>query len=180
MIFFIPGELISLLTFPGVILHEIAHRFFCDINNVPVYGIDYFNLGSKVAGSVFYEKPNSAWHSFFIAIAPLIINSLVCMLLTMPFGIQFLLNTSFVDGSYPLSYLFISWVGYSIGFHAIPSNQDVKGLIEEAPSGFSKFIFIIFTGIIYLFNIEYIGFFFHLAYAFAISFFLPLLLISSF
>lgn len=27
--FFIPGQLIALVTFPGVIVHELAHQLFC-------------------------------------------------------------------------------------------------------------------------------------------------------
>src|SRR5262245_37083476 len=29
LMFFVPGFLISILTFPGVIVHEAAHAFFC-------------------------------------------------------------------------------------------------------------------------------------------------------
>ena len=35
--FMIPGFLVALVTFPGIICHEIAHKFFCDIAGVPVY-----------------------------------------------------------------------------------------------------------------------------------------------
>ena len=38
----IPGPIIALLTFPGVIVHEFAHKLFCDIFNVPVYYVNYF------------------------------------------------------------------------------------------------------------------------------------------
>lgn len=35
--FFVPGPVIAAVTFPGVIVHEAAHRFFCDLGGVPVY-----------------------------------------------------------------------------------------------------------------------------------------------
>lgn len=38
----IPGFLISLLTFPGVMVHEFAHQLFCRIMRVPVYDVVYF------------------------------------------------------------------------------------------------------------------------------------------
>lgn len=42
----IPGFLISLVTFPGVMVHELAHLVFCKLTNTPVY------LGAL--GSIFW------------------------------------------------------------------------------------------------------------------------------
>src|SRR5579872_135010 len=125
MIFFIPGELIALITFPGVIIHEIAHRFFCDFNKVPVYGIQYFIPLSENAGCVIHERTSKLSHAFFIASGPLIVNSIVCMLLTFPYmtpyylGTDFLVNTSFRAS---IGYSLLVWIGMSAGFNAIPSN----------------------------------------------------------
>lgn len=55
--FFIPGELISALTFPGVILHEWAHKLFCKRLGVKVLEVKYFQIGKKVAGYVVHEPP---------------------------------------------------------------------------------------------------------------------------
>jgi len=44
--------LIALVTFPGIILHEWAHKFFCDRTGVPVYKTCYFRLGNP-AGYVY-------------------------------------------------------------------------------------------------------------------------------
>ena len=40
--FVIPGFIISLVTFPGVIVHELAHQIFCMLMKVPVYDVKYF------------------------------------------------------------------------------------------------------------------------------------------
>ena len=38
----IPGFVISIITFPGVIVHELAHQLFCRWCKVPVYEVKYF------------------------------------------------------------------------------------------------------------------------------------------
>ncbi|WP_431212439.1 DUF3267 domain-containing protein [Puia sp. P3] len=51
---FIPGFVITLLTFPGVIVHEFAHQLFCRLYKVPVFEVVYFQLGNP-AGYVMHE-----------------------------------------------------------------------------------------------------------------------------
>ena len=53
----IPGWLISLVTFPGVVVHEAAHRFFCDVTDTPVYEVSYFRPRGKPAGYVIHGRP---------------------------------------------------------------------------------------------------------------------------
>jgi MFS-type transporter involved in bile tolerance (Atg22 family) len=49
--FFIPGPLIALATFPGVIVHELAHQLFCRWFRIPVLTVCYFLiwLGVSIA-----------------------------------------------------------------------------------------------------------------------------------
>ena len=174
----IPGELISILTFPGVILHEVAHKFFCDITNVDVYEIYYFKPFASTAGHVIHAPTKNIYKMFLIAIAPLIINSVVCMLLTFPHGATHFLGTDNIEYDLDLLfwiYLIIGWMGYSIGFHAIPSNQDMSNLVEMAESRIAKSILYILTKIIYIFNINYLGFFFTGLYTLALAQLLPYL-----
>ena len=176
MIYFISGEFISLLTFPGVILHEIAHRLACDLQDVPVYAIDYFSAGSKVAGHVIHQQTNLFRKALLIGIAPFIINSLVCMLLTIPYGFASHFDTHFMlnERSWLLwVQQIIAWVGFSAGFHAIPSDQDVKGLVDKTQSDIAK----IFTTFIMvacaLCNAPYIGFLLKVGYAYILSLVIP-------
>ncbi len=178
MFIYIPGEIISLLTFPGVILHEIAHRFFCDIFNVPVYAISYFRPFSKEAGHVILAKQSKITPAFFIAIGPLIINSLACMLLTFPFAMMQTLGTSFALEWSPYPFLlnptnFAAWLGYSIGLHAIPSNQDLEPLKRIPEEGAKKESAILLSALLWIFNVKYIGSMLTLLYTIAISFILP-------
>src|SRR5580658_7073055 len=96
--FLIPGWLIALLTFPGVICHEIAHRFFCDICGVPVYAACYIRVGNP-AGYVVHGPVRSLKSAFLISIGPLIVNTLLCSLISfaavIPLFILKVADTSF-------------------------------------------------------------------------------------
>lgn len=73
----IPGWFVALLTFPGVILHEWAHKSFCDYFRIPVFEVCYFRFGQRESGYVKHGEPKSFSQAFWISTAPLIINSLM-------------------------------------------------------------------------------------------------------
>lgn len=178
MIFYIPGEFIALITFPGIVLHEIAHRFFCDVFDIDVYHIRYFIAFDQKAGHVVHAPTDNLWHRFFIGVGPLFINSLMCMLLTFPAGCIYYLDVEFVENNSALLaalYAILSWSGYSIGFHAIPSNQDIRGLGSLTKPNFSALFIHSFVEFVKLFNFNYIGFWLRVCYAYAISLIFPIL-----
>jgi hypothetical protein len=129
-VFLIPGWAIALLTFPGVICHEIAHRFFCDISKVPVYAVSYFGLGNP-AGYVIHAPAEDLQSAFLISIGPLIVNTILCAFICFSAIIpSFILQTQETN---IISVLLI-WVGISIGMHAFPSSVDMdnfNGLINR-------------------------------------------------
>lgn len=55
----IPGFLISIVTFPGVIVHEMAHQIFCRLCGVAVFDVCYFRFGNP-SGYVVHEIPKKA------------------------------------------------------------------------------------------------------------------------
>ena len=110
MLFF-PGWLIAMATFPGVVTHEIAHRFFCDLTGTSVYKICYFQ-----------RRNPSLQASFLISIGLLIVNTLFCSLLAFSAMIPvYVLKARDVN----LIFYALLWVGFSIGMDAFPSNQDL-------------------------------------------------------
>ena len=123
---FVSGEIISLLTFPGVIVHEWAHKICCNIVGVKVFEVKYFQLNSEVAGYVNHEPPSSFRQAFLIAIGPLLINTLLAFVL----GIISTIASGIVDSL--LFALVMIWLSVSIGVHAFPSNQDAKSIIQAA------------------------------------------------
>jgi hypothetical protein len=128
----IPRWLIGLVTFPGVIVHEAAHLFFCKLRRVAVFDVCYFRVGNP-AGYVLHERPESFTSSFLIAVGPFIINSLLCVLFCFPAFVPVrLFNKPDL-----LSY-FLIWLGISIGMHAFPSTQDARVLWQQAKLATSK------------------------------------------
>ncbi|MCX5921804.1 MAG: metalloprotease family protein [Candidatus Dependentiae bacterium] len=183
MFIFMPGEVIALFTFPGVILHEMAHKFFCDIGNVPVYVVHFFRPGDKTAGCVIHASANDVKKSYLIAIGPLLINSVVCMLLLFPRSIVGLLETDFIGHSHSTAYSILEWLGFSIGLHAIPSNQDMNEVIELAGKNdnLSKSMAALVNltvAAVYIFNTNYISFFLKILYVLGISHLIPALLLK--
>ncbi|MDR1853555.1 MAG: metalloprotease family protein [Azoarcus sp.] len=172
---FIPGQLISVLTFPGIIVHEMAHKFFCDVCKVPVYEVSYFKF-SRTPGYVIHAPVANLLHSFLISICPLLINSLLCMVLT--FSAFIPLVALGLKGVHPVFYV-LMWLGISMGMHAFPSPQDAanfKALVKTADTNFIvKFLagfFVIITSIAHVLKVIW----FDLFYAIGLSWVPPLVL----
>lgn len=53
--FIIPGFLIGWATFPGVIIHEFAHKKSCDWRGIAVRDVDYFSWSGR--GYVTHRSP---------------------------------------------------------------------------------------------------------------------------
>ena len=128
--FFIPGWLIAILTFPGVIAHEIGHRLFADWAKVPVYKVCYFRVGNP-AGYVIHGPVNNLKSSFLISVGPLIVNTLLCAVIT--FSAVFPLYILEAE-QYSWVFILLIWVGFSIGMHAFPSNEDMENLVNNVKS----------------------------------------------
>jgi hypothetical protein len=120
--FFIPGPLIAALTFPGVIVHELAHQLFCRLFGVAIFEVCYFRFGNP-AGYVIHEHPAKTGQQIWIGIGPFIVNSVLGAIIAAPASIQVI---QFDAGS-PLEY-FLIWLGVSIAMHSFPSTGDARTL----------------------------------------------------
>ena len=109
--FLIPGTLISVLTFPGVIVHEGGHRLFCSLAGVRVYKTCYFRLGNP-AGYVIHGPVHSYGAAFLISVAPFIVNTAIALLI---FSIA--VNVSSTAVAFPLSKM-----ARSLRVHSFPSS----------------------------------------------------------
>lgn len=117
------GLVVTWVTFPGVVLHEWSHKFFCDRVEVPVYEVKYFRFGDP-AGYVRHGEVTRYGDAFLITIAPFIINSIVALLM-------FMLPAFKVTGIFNL---FFVWLGVSFAMHAFPSDGDAKHIWERSKS----------------------------------------------
>src|SRR5215510_8122568 len=148
--FFIPGQLIAMLTFPGVIVHEFAHMLFCKFRKVAVLDACYFRVGNP-AGYVIHEQTSDFNTTFLVAMGPFFVNTILCLLICLPAYMPI----KYFNIDHPLSY-FLIWLGVSIGMHAIPSNQDASNIFEQAKENIkNKNILAILSfplvGLIYIF-----------------------------
>lgn len=149
---YIPGEVISALTFPGVIVHEFAHMFFCRLRKVAIYDACYFRFGNP-AGYVVHENTENFTTTFLISMGPFFINTILCLLICFPayMPMKFFDLTNFYS-------LFLIWLGVSIGMHAVPSNQDASNVYEQAKvkirqGNILALLSFPIIGMIYLFNV---------------------------
>lgn len=124
----ISGKLISILTFPGIIIHEWAHQKFCDWSHVNVHKVVYFHFGSP-SGYVIHEEPKNYKQIFWISVGPLIINSLATIFFS------FLASEARPETF--ISYLLL-WVAISVGMHSFPSDHDMKNILEKSKDELKK------------------------------------------
>ena len=145
---FIPGIVITILTFPGVIVHELAHQLFCRLYKVPVFEVVYFQAKNP-AGYVLHEVPDNKWQTIMISIGPFFVNTTVGALIGLPAALPFYEygNPGFLD--YVLIYL-----GVSIAMHSFPSTGDAssiwQSLKEEGTSVWIRIVGFPVVGLIYL------------------------------
>ena len=172
---FVPGILISLVTFPGVIVHELAHQLFCRLYKVPVFKVVYFQMANPV-GYVLHEPPREKWQSIMISVGPFIVNTVFGAIIALPAAIPI-----FELGSAgALDYLLI-YLGVSIAMHAFPSIGAAQVILqtikEDNTKPLIKIIAYPVVGLIYLGSF---GSFFwlDLLYGIAIAVGLPNLIIS--
>lgn len=114
------GWLIAILTFPGIIVHEWAHKFFCNRARVPVYKTCYFRLGNP-AGYVIHGPVNGYLKAFLIDVAPFIMNTSIAFVIFLVAA-----NTSLGITTYVLY-----WLGISVAMHSFPSSADAHNLWQH-------------------------------------------------
>ena len=121
------GWLIALITFPGIILHEWAHKFFCDRTKIPVYKTCYFRLGNP-AGYVIHGQVDNYGKAFLISTAPFLVNTTIAVIL---FFIAVIIPLGLI------AYI-LYWLGLSIAMHSFPSSQDADNLWDYSKKSWRR------------------------------------------
>jgi Putative zincin peptidase len=145
-VFFIPGPLIALVTFPGVIVHELAHQLFCRWFRIPVLNVCYFRFGNP-AGFVIHEPAPKSYQSVLISVGPFLVNTAIGAIVSFPAALPVI-----KFGSGDLLDVFLIWLGVSIAMHAIPSTGDAKSMWQSVKgvSPVKRLLVMPIVGIIYL------------------------------
>jgi hypothetical protein len=118
----IPSQILALLTFPGVVLHEFMEQLFCRWLGVAVLKVVYIRFGNP-AGYVTHEPKLDLRRSLWIALGPFFLNSLLGALVALPAALT---AWEFRVTSTP-SYI-LAWLGISISMHALPNPEDAASL----------------------------------------------------
>lgn len=120
----VSGNILTLLTFPGVVVHEAAHQLFCQLFRVAVLDVCYFQMGNPV-GYVQHEKVERPSAVIWVAVAPFLLNTALGGVIAAPSAIPVLQ----LDTGDWLDYLLI-WLGVSIAMHAFPSPDDADSMLS--------------------------------------------------
>ena len=171
---FIPGIILSIITFPGVIVHELAHQLFCRWCKVPVFEVCYFRTQNPV-GYVIHEPTQKSWHSVLISVGPFIINTVVGLLIGLPAALQYKFGSAG-----PLEFLLL-YLGISVAMHAFPSTGDAQSLWASVMNTDTPLITkILVAPIVGLIYVGALGSFFWLdaIYGFGVAVGLPWLMIK--
>jgi hypothetical protein len=146
---FIPGILITIVTFPGVIVHELAHQLFCRLYKIPVFKVVYFQAQNP-AGYVLHERVDNKFQGMMIGVGPFFVNSVLGALIALPSALSVMKynhSAGFLD-------VILIYLGVSIAMHAFPSTGDAKSIwtsINEEDTPFwAKLIGYPVVGLIYL------------------------------
>lgn len=116
------------LTFPGVAIHECAHKIFCQLSGLKVIKAVYFRFGNP-SGYVIHEAPRNYGQSFFVAVGPIIFNSALSI------GLAYAISWV-TSGSYWR--FIILWLAFSVAAHAFPSEQDLSGASADGLNSLKK------------------------------------------
>lgn len=157
-------EIFSLLSFPGVVFHELGHELFCRWSRVRVLKVCYFQFKNP-AGYVIHEEPKKYSQAFLISVGPFIIGTIFSV-------IFFLLSRYFSSKDQILEILFI-WLGGSLAMNCFPSFQDARNLFKQTNKYLFKNLFVILgypvVILLFIFGILKVVFL-DLVYAFALYF----------
>ncbi|MBK9445209.1 MAG: hypothetical protein QG616_2189 [Pseudomonadota bacterium] len=174
--FLIPGSFIAAATFPGVVIHELAHQLFCHLFKIPVFQVCYFRFGNP-AGYVVHGNSENWMHQVLVSAGPFFLNSLLGALLAFPSALRVF---EFSESASALDIALI-WLGVSIAMHAIPSTGDAKAMWAAVSGGkaplLAKLGIAPVVGLIFVLAVGSVVWL-DLAYGIAISLALPKLLVA--
>ncbi len=111
--------------FPGVWVHELSHALACYLSEVKVHRVEI-----RPHSGLVVHDPSKTRHSFLIALAPLLVGTVVSVLL-------FSVAKNAASYQWQVG-LFWGWLGFSIAFHSIPSNQDLWNIPYTIRRRFSE------------------------------------------
>lgn len=172
---YIPDIIISIATFPGIIIHRISQLLFCRISRIAVSDVGHFK-SSNPRGYIVHEQPKDIYQLILLTIGPFLFNTLLGAFIAVSSSIPILERGS----DNPMDYLLL-WLGISIAMHAFPNRKNIKNIWSimksETSSILTKVICFPFVLVIYIFSIgSYIWL--DLVYGYCVVLFIPKLVLK--
>jgi len=172
----IPGQVISAVTFVGVIIHELAHQLFCRLMKIPVFEVKYFQFRNP-SGYVLHEKTEKPLANFAVSVGPFLVNTVLGSIILLPVSTEIILFKNYTS----ILSLILAWLGISILMHSFPSTGDAQAMTESILKNqnvniFVKILVAPVIGLIYLGAIGSI-FWLDLIYALGVGLLLPKLIV---
>lgn len=122
-------SILNVVSFPGVIFHELGHQIFCHLTGVKVFKVRYFRFGNP-AGYVEHEEPKKFLQSLLITTGPFIFGTL--------FSITcFIISKNIFETNKSLG-IFLIWLGLATAINCFPSKQDAKNLFHDTNKNIFK------------------------------------------
>ncbi len=166
------NQAVTIITFPGVIVHEMAHMLACFLTRTRVLRVRLFRLGNP-AGYVMHEKPHGAWKTILIGTGPFLVNTAAGFLIALS-------ATLLRDGTTTRAVagqVVLMWLAVSVAMHSFPSTGDagsIWGTVRDRSCPIPvKIVAVPVAGFIYLGALGSV-FWLDLVYALAVTIVLPL------
>jgi hypothetical protein len=124
----------SILTFPGIVVHELAHLIACRLVGVYIHDYKLFTLNDKThVGYVAHAKSKQVYKQFIIGMAPSFVPIFIFGLFRLVPVEQYNFNE--------YSKLMLDWLYISILIHTLPSESDSDNVWKAATSRLTFSIF---------------------------------------
>lgn len=127
------GEIVldAFYSFPGIILHEFAHKWAAERRGLAVR--DYTLWNWRNGGHVSHEPATSPGDKIAVAGMPCFVNTVVSVILWALAAVVFASRATPVPRYAELTLaVFLAWLGWSAGKHAIPSPTDAVTVWQAA------------------------------------------------
>lgn len=124
-------QMLSYLTFPGVVAHEFAHAWACRRLRLNVHKICYFRFGNPI-GYVLHEQPVYVSQHIMVAVAPFFVSTTLALLVSLL--VSSLARAPFYTEVREASAIAGLWLSFSFALHAFPSCGDADSLWSDVRS----------------------------------------------
>ena len=144
--FIIPKEIMAIITFPGIIVHEWAHKIACKYFAIKIVKVKYWGLG----GAFVEHEPikNNRAAAIWIPYAPLVINTVIALAIGVIIAALKYMRVIGIDPNWLWYINLILWyLGLTIAAKALPSEIDTKNVANYTRGAGAKISHWIFTGL---------------------------------